>query len=935
MAKNQRSADTIMPIPMPIRGIDHSQAFAGQRPGTAADAVNVRSFDPESDRLRIAQRPGLVRFVGGTVYYGGAGGAGAGDFDGGPSGSGGDDTGGPGGGDFVVQNLNVVVGTEFPDGKGVPGSSPPPPPPGPPPANAPGILAGDTPSSGPYTPVFLDGPTQHNGYEVVAPYAGDEVWEEGALAGIVKIVDDVTSVYAAWQSFDNRVVISKNGSDLYAEFATDWSAGGVTISASALGDFFYFVGGKSVETAYVRVLKYDATEEYGPHDFAVLAGSVFTAGVTEGSCSVAVSDGGDAVSVYSLWHGTGVTRWEADGPDDEGAMTVLYSASQLAAQATGCTFVVNRGRKTRSQMAVAGDTLACVIRATGFANLVFVDRETGDAVIGAQAVATSKPDDAQVASDGTNFYLMAPLTAYEGGSLIAKYSPAGTVLWNWGGEPQYAGRRVTALTSSKTLELGGESTVIQVGETSFGSAFGTPVDGPALPVDVDVGLATVGTQAIPNTPNDYNRYVSLIGVSNGKVGVAYAGAWRPVVDGGGVLSSTARQIRSAPNAGKLFFADGENYTYYDPMTNSVKAWAATAGTLPTDDEESKPRLICTWRARTVLSGLPFDPRNWFMSKVNNPFDWDYSPEFRSSIDAVAGNNAPAGQPADIITALIPYSDDILIMGGDHTVYRFQGDPMAGGQIDLITDSVGVAWGTAWCKDPFGAIYFVSNYVGIYRMTPGSQPVRISQQIERVITRLPLDTTTFNLIWDDKFQGLHVFATPAEFAEAVHLFWDYRTGAWWPQKFAEKGHDPISVVAFAGNRVGDRAALLGGRDGAVRAFSELATTDDGTGFRSVVSVGPMLGKAGDDMLLKSLQAVLGETTPERQVAWGVTASDTAESASSNTPSAAGYWSGGRNALSHVRRSGHSLYVRLASLGPWAVESLVGTFGPTGEVRRRGF
>src|SRR4030095_9145280 len=117
--------------------------------------------------------------------------------------------------------------------------------------------------------------------------------------------------------------------------------------------------------------------------------------------------------------------------------------------------------------------------------------------------------------------------------------------------------------------------------------------------------------------------------------------------------------------------------------------------------------------------------------------------------AAAGNNSLAGFVGDVITALMPYNDDVLIFGRDHTIYLMNGDPLGGGQIDLVTDAIGVAWGKAWCKDPYGAIYFMSNRTGIYRMVPGQQPLRISQQIEQYLLDLDMGTNVVTLIWDDR------------------------------------------------------------------------------------------------------------------------------------------------------------------------------------------
>ena len=105
------------------------------------------------------------------------------------------------------------------------------------------------------------------------------------------------------------------------------------------------------------------------------------------------------------------------------------------------------------------------------------------------------------------------------------------------------------------------------------------------------------------------------------------------------------------NIQKVWFADGTNWCYYDPTTNAVSTWTANFGALPgVIGSLNTPRLICTWRGRTVLSGLIDDPENWFMSAVGDPTDWDYAGQIltpgsmasTTPTQAVAGENAPQG-----------------------------------------------------------------------------------------------------------------------------------------------------------------------------------------------------------------------------------------------------------------------------------------------------
>lgn len=454
------------------------------------------------------------------------------------------------------------------------------------------------------------------------------------------------------------------------------------------------------------------------------------------------------------------------------------------------------------------------------------------------------------------------------------------------------------------------------------------------------------------------RVVTLVAVSKGNVYVAQPGAtsWVPAVNGtathhadpvfaetptaalpqlvpplnfSGVIFSTSLNQ-------KLWFADGINYVYYEASTNTLKRWLASAGTLPRDSENNAPRLICTYRGRMVLSGILGDPQNWFMSRVSDPTDWNFAPQFISPSMPVAGNNSPLGLVGDVITALVPYSDDIMLFGGDHTIWAMSGDPAAGGQIDLITDSCGIAWGEAWCKSPDGTLYFISNRTGVYALRPGSgPPQRISQAIEELLLDLDTGNLLFRMAWNDRYQGFHLFATPITApGAATHFFWEQRTGAWWEDVFANDNLNPIACCVFDGNLPTDRAVLVGSWDGYVRRFDPDATTDDGTTVASEVILGPLLTADSDEVLLKDVQAILG-TSNTGTVSYEILVGSSAEAALTSTAVASGTWSAGRNLTNLVRRSGHAIWVRLTASTPWAMEAIRCRVVARGKVRRRGY
>lgn len=414
----------------------------------------------------------------------------------------------------------------------------------------------------------------------------------------------------------------------------------------------------------------------------------------------------------------------------------------------------------------------------------------------------------------------------------------------------------------------------------------------------------------------------------------------------------------------VFYADGKHWTVYSPQgatlnqqviaANSVAT--LTPGTqdllgnpitsiLPADSAGNTPRLIATWRTRLVVAGLLLSPQAVFMSAQGDPTNWDYSPEFTSTSQAADFvETSPNGQVGDLITTLIPYTDDILVIGGQNSIYMLNGDPMNNGQLSLISTGIGMIYGNSWAKDGYGNIYFISNKVGIYTMVPGQQPVRISQQIEQLLLNFDTGQNTFTCLWNDRFQGLHVFITPTAqvTSQAVtspnvaaqpvtHFFYETRTGAWWMDEFANPYLNPLAGCELIGNTPSDRVPIIGSWDGFVRAIDPFAVTDDGTPIESQVLLGPILTQDTDAMRVDETQGILGETSGP--VNYGILTGRTPEMALASSPVLTGTFQPGRNPTDYTRTQGHALYIDLTSNVSWSMEAIRFRIAGLGPVRRR--
>lgn len=424
----------------------------------------------------------------------------------------------------------------------------------------------------------------------------------------------------------------------------------------------------------------------------------------------------------------------------------------------------------------------------------------------------------------------------------------------------------------------------------------------------DITSVTTVPQVANSTTTLSARTTENLCVCKGTVATFDTTSFTTVTNGSGALSSSAPVIFSANLYDDVFFADGVYAKYYDG--SAMQTWTPTAGSLPVNGSY-RPRLIEKWRARIVLSGLRGDDQNWFMSKVNNAFDWDYSPSAVSPLDAVAGNNADAGEVGDIINCMIPYSDDTLIFGCDHSIWQLTGDPMEGGRIDLQSDVTGMAFGRPWCKTFDGRVYFMGSRGGIYRMTPGSIPERISSdRIEESLQVVDLNTTIVRAIYDDRTQLVHFFTTPLSQIATYHYCYDIRRDAFWKDYFADANMNPVAVYLLDGDDPDDRVVLLGGFDRRIRYIDYDATSDDGEPIDSYVWIGPIRVEEGQKLHLNEMIGTLADNSDYAY--YEVYAAQGAEAAHDRgTLFFSGVWDAGRNWPESRRAGGSAIYIKLGN------------------------
>ncbi len=329
------------------------------------------------------------------------------------------------------------------------------------------------------------------------------------------------------------------------------------------------------------------------------------------------------------------------------------------------------------------------------------------------------------------------------------------------------------------------------------------------------------------------RQTNLVAVSGGNIyqglntdaALALAGGTQPSLN-------DTRIPQCAFADGKGYFVDGYTIAQLNLTTRSLETYTASAGTAPTNCT-----LACLWHGRLVLGAPRDNLQNFFMSRIGTYTDWDYGQV--DTARAIAGNgSATFGKIGQPIVALIAYTNDVLLLMGDHEINQITGDLAAGGSLDQISDAIGILGMNAWTKDPNGLLYFVGTG-GFFRMAPGAPPECLSNQsVNEFFKTINRGTSYVICEWDRDRWGCWIFISNVNAGgTSVHLWYDARTGGFFPQQFPDS-HGPISALVYDGDGPDDRVLLLGGRTGFIQQVAASAVTDDGTAISAWVWLGPI-------------------------------------------------------------------------------------------------
>ena len=262
------------------------------------------------------------------------------------------------------------------------------------------------------------------------------------------------------------------------------------------------------------------------------------------------------------------------------------------------------------------------------------------------------------------------------------------------------------------------------------------------------------------------------------------------------------------------------------------------GTLP-----DQATLGCNYRGRIVLAGDSDYPHQWYMSRQGNPWDLNYAATDAQS--PVAGNNADVGEVGDIITALVPYKDDYLVIGCAGSMWLLIGDPMEGGSLGELDLTTGMYGAYSWCFDGTGNLYFWGTN-GIYVVSiPGGAPKCISEiRLPNLVKDEAVTEDTYRIVmeYDRRRAGLLIFITKLADGSNSNYWYDLRTGGFFPESYPDEC-GVFSACHYQATNPVYRDLMLGCKDGYVRFFDDSAKDDDAgasgnTAINSYVKFGPI-------------------------------------------------------------------------------------------------
>lgn len=340
-----------------------------------------------------------------------------------------------------------------------------------------------------------------------------------------------------------------------------------------------------------------------------------------------------------------------------------------------------------------------------------------------------------------------------------------------------------------------------------------------------------------------------------------------------------------------YMTDGVRYVKVDLSANPpvVSQWIGPYKTVKADFAGTTyfAPLVQRHGARLVMAGLKPAGSNWFLSKINDPFDWTPGAGVSVGVEAVAGSSGTTfGQIGDNIKALIPVGTNSLVFGCTNSMTMLTGDPaFSDVKFRQVSRTVGVLGPRSFT--PVNEMStLVASSEGVFGIDPNTFDIergaRVSKdRLDNLFSRLDFENTNVVMGYDDARSVALMFITKTDDPTSSEIFaLDMSNGGWWQWQIANTDMRGVQAVVSFRPVEGDRSTPWLGtknghllaqpegivlhQDGGVDSTSSFSSTHPpdttagvATDFDSEVVIGPINSDPSRRIMLKDVRVLLGE------------------------------------------------------------------------------
>ena len=354
----------------------------------------------------------------------------------------------------------------------------------------------------------------------------------------------------------------------------------------------------------------------------------------------------------------------------------------------------------------------------------------------------------------------------------------------------------------------------------------------------------------------------------------------------------------------VYMTDGKRYVKVDMSTATpiVSQWIAPYKTVSATSGESIKfaRLTAQFNSRVALAGIDTAPTNWFLSAINNPFDWQPAEGTTLSVGAVAGSTGTKfGETGDNIKALIPVGSSGLLLACQNSMVIITNDPVfSDATIRRISGAIGCLGPRAFTNvGEMGVL--IASPQGVFGVDPNSFDIekgsRISKdKLDRLFANTDFEDTEVVMGYDDARAIAFLAITRTDDASASRIYaLDMGTGSWWPWRIeAPEMRSVNNIVPFqpadgtrptpwmttnTGKIITLPEQIVLSKDGGVLTSTSFTSagfvpTANATDIESNVQIGPINSDPSRRVLLKEVRVLLGQQN-ERDASGNVLVPDT--------------------------------------------------------------